>query len=144
MDYQATNEALRTHFNAQWSATPIAYRNGPQIENPPGTPWTPDPEVDAWVEISILNTFSTLPTVGGRERRMQGRVITEIYTPLKQGDGRARNYADLISELWDTAHVNGLTGEIQLWAPEFVAGGADQAVPFWRETVSTTYWTWEP
>lgn len=138
MTWEEATDAIIAHFESRWdalvgiSSVPIEFPNGPKVRE--------STETGDWVRLSVLPSFASPLVVGGRTRELRGRVLVTSFTPAGKGDGLATNYGQTVTTIWDTSRANGLNGAIVMGAPEATPGTTDQAIPAWRQGVSTPFW----
>ena len=130
MNYYTAASLLRDHFATEWAARAPTVKSVPQNSR---DYVNLDPDAQSWVQFSLVDNFSEIAAIGHKLRRQFSRVRVDIYTPLNKGDGRSRNYGDIIADIWDTAEIPGILIE----APEFVPGGPHEELPWWTDSVST-------
>jgi hypothetical protein len=127
-EYTNTFRELRTHFKEYWEArvptVPLIFDNEKPLKP------APDPDSGEWIEAWVLYTTNDIMVIGGRESRLRGRFFVKIYTPRSKGAGRAMSYIDTIADIWDSAHLNGLDGSINLEATKSMPGGMDPQLQF--------------
>lgn len=131
MSYVSEAALIRNRFESQWSSPiPAFILENKKVSKPTDAPW---------VRMTIQNGDANVACVGGSTIRYRhdGSVIVEIWTPLGEGDGEARELGDLAASIfrgWES-------GGLRFWAPRVVPLGerngwyrVNMIAPFQRDT----------
>lgn len=110
--------AIRTRLDDNWSATPIAWPNKPDVKPNPKAPW---------IRLTILPAFADfvgMAAVGNRRFRDEGIAIITVFVPEGEGDGQALTLAEAAAAIFrgvvaDGVHYVGTIGETPQVRPGF-------------------------
>lgn len=131
MSYQATHNAIRTRFAAQWTTTPIAY---PNVE------FTPPAGDTGWVRLTIEDADAFQVSMGAPTNfyRHPGLIIVSVFVPLNRGDKQALEYADSIAAIfrsWQTTGIRACAPTVKRIGPDDKWYHVNVVVPFERDTL---------
>lgn len=127
MTFEDIRKAAEGHFKANWPHTPVQWEN---------VPFDP-PQEEAWVRLTILHAPSLIETQGsGGFNRIVGLIVVSIFVPLDSGTRRARQYADMVYELFNRKRIGGL----YFSATTVRDIGPDPHGPWHHMAVSTPFW----
>lgn len=89
MSFADERQTIENRFNAEWTATPIAYDNVPF--NPPAN--------SDWVRLNIQNGDSGYRSLESTVRHT-GIISVQIFTPVNKATKTSRQYADIAADIF--------------------------------------------
>lgn len=105
MGFAATEAAIRSRFNTQWSSLRPTI---PAFFDNAGDDVTP-PEDSTWVRLTILPGDSSQVEMGNTRRwRRVGVLIVQIFVPAASGTGLALELGDTVRDIFEGLTVSGV------------------------------------
>jgi|TARA_R110002072_G_scaffold86176_12_gene194581 hypothetical protein len=133
--FETALAAFRSQLAERWTATPIAWPNLPFDPALPGAAFAPGGPFLQWDVKSDACRFVTLGPLGGRLRRLEGRL--QCYLLNRPGSGDSLGLAEELSAL-----LSGKTfGELYCQAAQLAAGPepVDQRRGWWQRQVTVPF-----
>lgn len=105
MGFAATEAAIRSRFNSQWSTlrptVPLYFDNA-------GDDVTP-PQNSAWVRLTVLPGASQQVEMGRLRRwRRVGVIVVQIFVPAASGTGLAMEIGDTVRDIFEGVTLSGV------------------------------------
>lgn len=105
MGFAATEAAIRSRFNTQWSSLQPAI---PAFFDNAGDDVTP-PEDSTWVRLTVLPGASRQVEMGNTRRwRRVGVLVVQIFVPAASGTGLALELGDTVRDIFEGLTVSGV------------------------------------
>lgn len=92
---------IENRFNAEWTATPVAYANVPF--NPPAN--------SEWVRLTILNGDSGYRAMECL-KRYTGVISVQIFAPINTGSKISLEYADIIASIFSETKFDDIVTDV--------------------------------
>jgi hypothetical protein len=127
-DYAGAVAAMRARFVAAWAAaTKVQFQN----EDPPVTPWPPEPAAP-WVYFEVIQTASVERGVGLPGSKIwltTGNIFVHVFAPLNYALPDHLALADQAGEIFRAAtfYVDNTVGAKVVSGAPSVGGGASNA-----------------
>jgi hypothetical protein len=136
MSFADDANAIRSRFATEWPplrpTVPVAYDNA--AFDPAADARDADGDPAPWVRLTIIPGDGFQASLGTpRVWRSTGLVTVQVFVPLGQGDGLARELADDVAGLFRGVSLSGLIFR----APSLTRIGADGA--WYQINVATPY-----
>lgn len=114
---------IENRLEAKWLDTPIAWDNITFNQ----------PNNSAWIRLNILNGSTEYRAIN-YVKRYNGIINIQIFVPIKTGASIARQYADTICEIFDSALFDSVVCDVA----SVTIVGAD--AKWYQINVDTPYW----
>lgn len=125
MSFNNERLAIENRFKDRWVDTDIAWENIAFDM----------PNNDEWVRLNILNGSSGYRAINGLKRHL-GIIIVQVFVPKDTGTSKAREYADMVSQIFDSKKFSDVVCDVA----SIETVGADDTfhqvnvtVPYWRD-----------
>lgn len=123
MSFADERAEIQNHLEVNWLDTPVAWQN---------ITFTP-PNNSEWIRLNILNgstEYRAMPLL----KRYNGIINVQIFVPIKTGTSIARDYADKISDIFDSVTFDNVVCDVA----SVTEVGAD--AKWYQINVDTPYW----
>ena len=121
------NNAFSSRLNTNWAVTPIAWDN---------VPYSPVANQE-WVRALLIPVDTENANLGKSTNRI-GMFWLQIFTPLKEGSGRAYELADMLSAIF----ANQQFSDVVCYAAETTRIG-DEGNGWYQVNLKINFWSYE-